>query len=234
MTFSVHGIHAGYGRIPVVHDLGFEVAAGGYLGIVGANGAGKSTLLKALAGVVTPHAGTIRLGDEDFTGVPAWDRARRGLAFVPESRELFGELTVEEHLHAGCLRVRGRAKRAERIEFAYELFPVLRDLRRRAAGRLSGGQQQSLAVARAVVSQPRVLLLDEPSLGLSPIAVSGLVESLTRLARTADLAVVIAEQSLTVVRELCDDVLVLNLGREVERGPAAAVLTRTVIENAFL
>jgi branched-chain amino acid transport system ATP-binding protein len=230
---AVAGVHAGYGRVPVVHDIGFEVAAGHYLGIVGANGAGKSTLLKAVAGVLTPHAGRITVAGRDLTTAPAWTRWRHGLAFVPESRELFGELTVADHLHAGCVGLR-RAERTERIAFAYELFPSLTELRSRTARQLSGGQQQAVAIARAVVARPRVLLLDEPSLGLSPIAVTGLVESLARLAGTTDMAVVIAEQSLTVVRETCERVLVLGLGHEVRSGPAAEVLTRSVIETAFL
>lgn len=123
-VFVAHGVTAGYGRVSVVHDVGLELAAGSYLGVIGANGAGKSTLLKALAGVITPHAGQIRLAGHDVTGAPAWIRWRRGLAFVPESRELFAELTVEEHLHAGCTGSRKR-DRGERIDFAYELFPTL-------------------------------------------------------------------------------------------------------------
>ena len=230
---TVAGLTAGYGRVPVVHDIGFDVPAGGYIGIIGANGAGKSTLLKAVAGVVAPHSGRVTVAGINVSTAPSWTRWRCGLAFVPESRELFAELTTDEHLHAGCLQLRRRA-RAERLALAYELFPTLVPLRNRPAQQLSGGQQQALAIARAVVAQPKVLLLDEPSLGLSPIAVTELVESLARMASAIDMAVVIAEQSLTVVRETCRQVVMLNLGREVRRGPTDDVLTRSIIESSFL
>jgi len=230
---SVVGLTAGYGRLPVVHDIGLSVAAGAYLGIVGANGAGKSTLLRAVSGVVALRSGTVHVAGIDVSTQPAWRRWKHGMAFVPESRELFGPLTVEENLRAGCLNV-PRAHRPARVAEAYELFSSLVELRTRTANQLSGGQQQTLAIARAVVSHPKVLLLDEPSLGLSPIAVTNLVESLSALRRSSNTAVVIAEQSLTVVRETCESVIVLSLGRDVGSGTADSVLTRNVIESAFL
>lgn len=232
-ALHVEDLTAGYGRVPVVHNISLSVLPGDYLGIVGANGAGKSTLLKTIAGLLAPRSGRIYLDGDDITGVAGWRRPHRGLVLVPESRELFGSLTVEEHLRAGCIGLRA-AERRGRLERAYLLFPTLQRLRARQARLLSGGQQQTLAIARAVVSQPKVLLLDEPSLGLSPIAVGELVESLGLLRRTLGLTVVIVEQSLTVVRETCETVLALNLGRTVRSGAASEVLTRSVIEETFL
>lgn len=232
-ALEVTGLTAGYGRIPVVHDVSLSVATGGHLGVIGANGAGKSTLLKAIAGLVTPRSGAVVLGGTDVVDVPAWRRPGLGLVLVPESRELFGGLTVDENLRAGCVNVR-RHDRAERLEQAYTFFPILVPLRDRQARLLSGGQQQTLAIARAVVARPSVLLLDEPSLGLSPIAVGDLVRSLHELRDSLGLTVVVAEQSLTVVRETCETVLALSLGNVVRSGPAAEVLTRSVIEEAFL
>jgi branched-chain amino acid transport system ATP-binding protein len=232
-ALEVSGLSAGYGRVPVVHDISLSVQPGDHLGIIGANGAGKSTLLKAISGLVVPRAGSVRMGGTEISRMPAWRRPAAGLVLVPESRELFGGLTVEENLRAGCVAA-PRAERAARVAQAYALFPSLGSLRGRQARLLSGGQQQTLAIARAVAARPAVLLLDEPSLGLSPIAVSDLVRSLHELRSSLGLTVVVAEQSLTVVRETCESVIALNLGRVVRSGPAADVLTRSVIEEAFL
>jgi branched-chain amino acid transport system ATP-binding protein len=232
-TLELDGLCAGYTPVSVVRHVSFSIAPGEYLGIVGSNGAGKSALLQAVAGLCTTHAGRVLVEGHDVTRHSSWRRWRRGIALVPESRELFPELTVEDHIRAGVANVPG-ARPRDALELAFDLFPILSGLRDRQARQLSGGQQQTVAIARAAVSRPRVLLLDEPSLGLSPIAVEQLVESLSTMRDLSQTSVVIAEQSLTVVRETCQRVLVLSLGDQVQIGPAEEVLTRAAIEAAFL
>ncbi|MCU1480490.1 MAG: transporter ATP-binding protein [Subtercola sp.] len=232
-ALEVKGLSSGYTQVAVVEDVAFSVEPGRYLGIVGSNGAGKSALMQAIAGLLPSLRGTIELAGIDITRHMPWRRWSEGLVLVPEARELWPDLTVEDHIRGGVVNAKGLAAR-EALDLAYELFPILTDLRSRAAGQLSGGQQQTLAIARAAVSRPKVLLLDEPSLGLSPIAVEQLVESLGTMRELDSMAVVIAEQSLTVVRETCERVLVLSLGKQVELGAANVVLTREAIEAAFL
>lgn len=230
---SLDRVSGGYTHVPVVRDVSFSIAAGDYFGIVGSNGAGKSALMLALAGIRPVLGGTVTFDGRDISRHSSWRRWRAGLALVPEARELFGTLTVEEHLRAGVANVRG-VSATQAVRFGYELFPILADLRQRQARQLSGGQQQVLAIARAAVARPRLLLLDEPSLGLSPIAVEQLIGSLGTMRELGQMAVVIAEQSLTVVRETCEQVMVLSLGEQRQTGPAAQILTRSVIESAFL
>lgn len=229
---SVEHVYGGYSHVPVVRDVSFSIAPGEYFGIVGSNGAGKSALMLTLAGIRPLLRGRVELAGDDVSRLSAWKRWAAGIALVPETRELFGGLTVEEHLKSGVAGRRGKAQEA--VTLGYELFPALADLRNRQARQLSGGQQQTLAIARAAVAKPRLLLLDEPSLGLSPIAVEQLVHSLGAMRDLGGMAVVIAEQSLTVVRETCQQVMVLNLGEQRQIGAATDILTRAVIESAFL
>ncbi len=232
-ALTVRGLAAGYTQVAVVQGVNFSVEPGHYLGIVGSNGAGKSALMQAIAGLLPSVRGQVELGGVDISRLPPWRRWQSGLVFVPEARELWPDLTVEEHIKGGVVNARKLSSR-DALGLAYELFPILAELRFRAAGLLSGGQQQTLAIARAAVSRPKVLLLDEPSLGLSPIAVEQLIESLGTMRELNAMSVVIAEQSLTVVRETCERVLVLSLGEQVELGEAKQVLTRSAIQSAFL
>jgi len=182
-----------YGPVPAVRDLTLVVQRGEIVGLIGPNGAGKSTTLNAIMGLVAVHEGDIRLAGVSVRGKQPEKVARSGIALVPEGRRIFAELTVEENLRLGLAGRRARAGANEDVEQVFELFPVVREFRRRQAGALSGGQQQQLAIARALVARPDVLLLDEPSLGLAPKIVDVVFEALAEIRRRG-LAVLLVEQ----------------------------------------
>jgi branched-chain amino acid transport system ATP-binding protein len=181
-----------YGPVPAVRNLSFRVAEGEIVGLIGPNGAGKSTTLHAITGLVPAHAGLVRLEGRPILGRPPERIAQSGVALVPEGRRIFADFTVEENLRLGLAARRGGNGR-EALSEAYELFPMLREFRRRSAGLLSGGQQQQLAIGRALVARPRLLLLDEPSLGLGPTLVEGVFDALGRI-REQGVTILLVEQ----------------------------------------
>ena len=199
-----------YGAVEAVRGLSLEVRPGQIVGLIGPNGAGKSSTLHAIMGTAPITGGDVRLDGTSVVGRRPEDVARRGVAIVPEGRRIFGELTVEENLRLG-LAARGARKNGDGIARAYELFPVLREFRSRQAGTLSGGQQQQLAIGRALAADPAVLLLDEPSLGLAPKIVDVVFEALTRI-REAGLAVLLVEQRAQRTVALADESHVLANG----------------------
>ena len=190
MTLAVDNLDVRYGGVHAVRGLSFDVAPGEIVGLIGPNGAGKSSTLHAIMGLA-PASGSVRLGDRELLGLRPEDVARSGVALVPEGRRIFAELTVEENLRLGfaARRARGGAD----LEPVYELFPIVREFRSRQAGALSGGQQQQLAIARALVAEPDVLLLDEPSLGLAPSVVDVVFDALAAI-KERGLAVLLVEQ----------------------------------------
>jgi branched-chain amino acid transport system ATP-binding protein len=190
---AVDGLGVRYGPVPAVRGLTLEVRPGEIVGLIGPNGAGKSTTLNAIMGLVSVHEGDIRLAGQSVRGREPERVARSGIALVPEGRRIFAELSVEENLRLGLAGRRTRAGAQEDVEQVYELFPIVREFRRRPAGALSGGQQQQLAIARALVARPDVLLLDEPSLGLAPKIVDIVFEALAEIRRRG-LAVLLVEQ----------------------------------------
>ncbi len=191
-TLALESLSVRYGAVEAVRGLSLEVKPGEIVGLIGPNGAGKSSTLHAIMGAAPVVGGEVRLDGRSLAGVRAEQVARSGIALVPEGRRIFGELTVEENLRLGLAARRARAN-GKAFDHAYELFPVLHDFRRRHAGALSGGQQQQLAIARALVAEPDVLLLDEPSLGLAPKIVDVVFEALGRI-RESGLAVLLVEQ----------------------------------------
>ena len=223
----------GYGSVAVTQPINLALAQGECFGIVGANGAGKSTLLRGLNGTARMLSGDVRVDGDSIQRRSPWRRARMGLSFVPEGRNLFTELTVSENIAAGALTRRRSEQRAAEDQ-AYELFPLLAPLRRRRAGVLSGGEQQMLAVARALAGAPRLLLLDEPSLGLSPRAVSELTASLQKVVTSGDMTVLVVEQSLVIVRHLCSRAAIMQLGKLEPPGPTEIVLSEESVREGFL
>ena len=200
-----------YGSVAAVRGISFEVQPGEILGLIGPNGAGKSSTLHAIMGLVRVAGGDVRLGERSLRGRPPEAVARNGVALVPEGRRIFGELTVEENLRLGLSARRSTVGADDDVERALELFPVVREFRSRHAGALSGGQQQQLAIARALVSAPDVLLLDEPSLGLSPTVTDAVFEALAAI-RDQGLAVLLVEQRAQRTVALANRCLVLANG----------------------
>lgn len=224
---EVAGLSAGYGPTQIVQNISFDVPAGGRLAILGRNGVGKTTLLATLMGLSTRHAGSVRIGDVDITRRRTSARALAGVGYVPQSRDVFASLTVEENLATG-LKGRGRAALGE----AYEMFPRLGERRRHLGGQLSGGEQQMLSMARTMLGRPSLLLLDEPLEGLAPVICDELMSMITRLASSGDVTVVLVEQQIERALDFADRVLILERGREVWSGaPDALRADRALIER---
>jgi branched-chain amino acid transport system ATP-binding protein len=209
---DVEGLTVHYGRICAVQDLSLDVAQGELVGLIGPNGAGKSTTLAAITGTVRPSAGKIAFEGTSLVGAPPEQTVRRGISLVPEGRDIFAAMTVAENLRLGSTIVRDRDRAAASLERELERFPVLRRYYRRPAGHLSGGEQQQLAIARGLLSEPRLLVLDEPTLGLAPVVVDLVFEVLARL-REDGVTVLLVEQNATRTIALADRCYVLRAGR---------------------
>jgi branched-chain amino acid transport system ATP-binding protein len=227
-TLALDRLSVRYSAVDAVRAVSLEVKPGEIVGLIGPNGAGKSSTLHAIMGAAPVVGGDIRLGGDSLVGRRSEDVARKGVALVPEGRRIFAELTVEENLRLG-LAARRTTTNGDVLDDAFELFPILREFRRRNAGALSGGQQQQLAIARALVAEPDVLLLDEPSLGLAPRIVDVVFEALARI-RERGLAVLLVEQRAQRTVALADRSHVLANGRlRLELGPADAADTDRLI-----
>lgn len=234
-ALTIERLTVGYGDgAPVVDGLGLEIRDGAVVALLGANGAGKTTLLRAVCGLVPARGGRVLLGEEDLTGLSVEDRARRGLALVPEGRSVVAELTVDENLRLGALRRHRGPARARAVAAAYELFEPLARRRDAAGHTLSGGERQMLALARALVARPSVLLLDEPSLGLAPLVVAQLLGVLRDTAERTGLTVLLAEQSVTGALSIADRGVVLSLGETVADRPAAELAADPSLRHAYL
>ena len=218
---SVRGLAARYGRALVLDAVSFEVGPGESWALLGRNGAGKSTLLKALIGLVRPSAGTVRFAGRAIAGEPPYRIARLGMGYVPEERRVFSGLTVAENLEVGR-RPPAPGLPPWTPERLYGVFPVLSDLRHRPAGRISGGEQQMLAIARTLMGNPTLLLLDEPSEGLAPVVLEGLAASLATL-RDQGLTLLLAEQDLRFAGRLAERAMVMERGNLAWRGPLATL-----------
>ncbi|MCW2995618.1 MAG: transporter ATP-binding protein [Conexibacter sp.] len=227
---ELDGLDAGYAGTPVVRDLHVTVSPGEVVALLGPNGAGKTTTMTTVAGLLDPIGGTVRFGGEDVGGVPAHLLARRGIALVPEGRALFFGLTVREHLTLA----KGKGRALARDELL-ELLPELQKCLDRKAGVLSGGEQQMLAVGRALVSRPRLLLVDEMSLGLAPVIVERLLPILRRVATDLGAGVLFVEQHVALALEVADRAYVLNHGRLVLDGPASDLRDRPdLLRSSYL
>jgi len=230
---EVNGLKVSYGGINAVKGVDLEVKAGELVTLIGANGAGKTTTLKALAGLLRPAAGRIHYNGDDITALPAFQLVRRGLALVPEGRGVFGRLTVEENLAMGAYSRRDRANVAADYDRVYELFPRLAERRRQLAGTLSGGEQQMLAMGRALMSRPRLLLLDEPSMGLAPLMVQKIFETIRRIAAEG-VTLLLVEQNAKLALEVCHRGYVMESGAITLADSAPRLLTNPQVRQAYL
>jgi branched-chain amino acid transport system ATP-binding protein len=231
---EVRGVRAGYGRGDVLHDVSFSVAAGEVVALVGANGAGKTTTLRTIGGLEPARAGTVRFAGSDITNRPAQRIVALGLGQVPESHRIFAGLTVEENLRLGAFLVRrDRAAVANRLAGVFELFPRLAERRAQAAGTLSGGERQMLAVGRALMAQPRLLCLDEPSFGLSPLMVRRIFATIAEIS-AAGTAVLLVEQNVAQALALADRAYVLETGRVVLEGGGGVLAADPRVQAAYL
>jgi len=228
---EVAGLAVRYGNVEAVCGLTFTVEEGGVVTLIGANGAGKSSTLLALSGLVRPWAGTVRFRGEDITRAPAERIVRAGLVQVAEGRAILGPLTVEENLEMGAW-TRPEAVRSG-LDRAYALFPRLEERRRQLAGSLSGGEQQMLAIARALMAKPRLLLLDEPSMGLAPLLVKTIFDTIQGI-RAEGTTVLLVEQNARQALRIADRALVLSHGRIIREGPSRELLEDPVVTQAFL
>ena len=229
----VDSVSAGYGRVPMLRQVSLHVREGEIVALLGANGAGKSTLLKTVVGLLRPSAGSVRLNDRELTTLSTEVISRAGVALVPEGRQLFGAMTVLENLQLGAHATRDRRRVAHAIERVFVLFPALQVCQRQRADSLSGGQQQMLAIGRCLMSGPRLVLLDEPSLGLAPKMVARVFETVSQL-RATGVTFLIVEQNVLATLRLADRAYVFERGRVVLEGFATDVASSPLVQAAYL
>ena len=233
MLLEARNLHIGYGDAPAVWDVSLDVGVGEIVSVIGPNGTGKTTLINAIAGLLRCRQGELRFDGRDMTRVKAHDYCGHGIALVPEGRRLFTKMSVEENLELGCYLAAARAARAQSLARVYDLFPILGQKRRQPAGELSGGQQQMVAIGRALMARPRIVLFDEPSLGLAPSIVDDMFDIIARV-RDEGAAVLLVEQNVLKAIEIADRAYVLEQGRIVTCGLPADLLQQPHIREAYL
>jgi urea transport system ATP-binding protein len=216
---TVDDLHVAYGKSEVLHGLGLSVARNEIVALMGRNGMGKTTLMKALIGLLPSRRGSVRVGDRDITGLKSYQRVAGGVAYVPQGRMIFSAMTVEENIETGL----AKTAKASVLEGIYELFPVLLEMRKRRGGNLSGGQQQQLAIARALASEPKVLLLDEPTEGIQPSIIREMGRVLKRIRDERGLSILVSEQVLSFALDIADRVLVIENGEIVHAESGAEI-----------
>jgi branched-chain amino acid transport system ATP-binding protein len=230
---ELHQVTAGYGAFTALWDVSLRVAQGEAVAVVGPNGAGKTTLLRAISGLIAPRAGRIAFEGAELAGRPAYEIVAHGIAHVPEGRRLFPQLTVAENLKMGAFLPSARAHFRESLERVYALFPVLAERPTQRAGSLSGGEQQMLAVGRALMSRPKLILFDEPSMGLAPVMVLRLFDLISRV-REVGFTILIVEQNVRQVLKLVDRAYLLEVGRIKIEGRAADLAEQDFIRQAYV
>jgi len=228
----VEKLSVNYGAIKALSDVSFNATPGLITAVLGANGAGKTTLLRTISGLVTPRSGNVFLDDRSLLKTAAEDIARMGVGHVPEGRGVIAEMTVDENLRLGALA--SKINIAEGLEAQYQQFPVLGDRRKQYASTLSGGERQMLVMSRALIAQPKVLLLDEPSLGLAPLVTSELMKSIRSLCESKQLTVILVEQNAKSALKIAHDAVVLHLGTVVASGPANEVAANDNLRRYYL
>jgi len=232
MLLSISGLSAHYGRIRALNNVDLHVGDGELVALVGANGAGKTTLMRTISGVQNASSGTIRFDGKDITKLSAASRVRLGIAQVPEGRQVFAPMSVEDNLLLGGF-TRSKAESAEGIENAYSMFPILKNRRKQLAGTLSGGEQQMLAMSRALMAKPRLLLLDEPSMGLSPLLVDETFDNILRL-RATGTTIFIVEQNAYKALSIAERGYVMETGRTILEDKGRALLNNDAVKASYL
>ncbi len=230
---KIEKVNAGYGDVTVLWDINIALEAGKTLAIVGSNGAGKSTIMRTLCGLVSPSAGFITFDGKNISKMAPHDIVKLGIVYVPEGRRLFNKLSVMDNLLVGSYLPQNRKKRAENLERVFEMFPKLHERREQKAGTLSGGEQQMLAIARGLMSCPKVLMLDEPSLGIAPVIVDKLFEIIAQL-KKENMTILISEQNVGRVLDIGDDAIVVQSGRIVMSGTCEEIKKSDMIQKAYL
>ncbi len=230
---KVENIEVRYSGVPVIHDVSLDVNEGELISVVGANGSGKTTLLKTISGTLHPTKGSIQFDNEDITRTSTVDIVRKGITYVPEERRIFGPLSVEENLRLGAYILNDNEAIETSIEYVYGLFPILKDRRKQKGGTLSGGEQQMLAIGRGLMASPKLLMLDEPSLGLMPKLVDEMLEAVATL-KGEGITILLVEQNVREALEMADRGYVLQTGRTIYNGRGRELLKTDIIKKAFL
>lgn len=233
MLMEIKDLCAGYGDLQVLFDISMEIGEGEVVSLVGSNGAGKTTLLRIISGLEPVKSGSITYGGKDLTQLRAYEKADYGIAHIPQGRGILGSLSVKENLIMGAYPKSARAHMEENIEKSFEMFPILKERENQMAGSLSGGEQQMLAIARALMIRPRLLMLDEPSLGLAPIVVNDMFRIISEVAGQG-MSILIVEQNLKQALSVADRGYVLETGRIVMEGKASALLEDKAVQAAYL
>lgn len=231
---SVKNLEVSYGAISALGGVSFTIDAGRIVTLIGANGAGKTTTLRTLSGLLRAKAGSIVFKDEDITRLAPHKIVARGLCHVPEGRMIFGNLTVDENLAMGAYLQTDKARIARNRDYVFSIFPRLKERLGQAAGTLSGGEQQMLAIGRALMGDPKLLMLDEPSLGIAPKLISTIFEKIVEINRTQGLTILLVEQNAKLALEISHDAYVLETGRVVLQGPSAQLRTNPDLKAAYL
>jgi branched-chain amino acid transport system ATP-binding protein len=231
---EVENLHVSYGAIKALHGVNLKVTRGSIVTLIGANGAGKSTTLRALSGLVKPSAGSIRYEDQEISKLPANKVVGRGLCHVPEGRMIFPNLTVAENLRMGAYLQRDKKWIAAQTDYVFGLFPRLKERESQAAGTLSGGEQQMLAIGRALLSNPKFLMLDEPSLGIAPLLVKTIFERIVEINREQGLTILLVEQNANLALDVSSYGYVLETGKILLEGPSADLKANPQVQEAYL
>jgi len=230
---KVEKIEVRYSGVPVIHNVSFQVNEGELISIIGSNGSGKTTLLKTVAGTIHPTKGHIEFENKDISRSSTVDIVRKGITYVPEERRIFGPLSVEENLELGAYILNDKEETEKHLDYVYGLFPILKSRRKQLGETLSGGEQQMLAIGRGLMSSPKLLMLDEPSLGLMPKLVDEMLEAIATL-KGEGITILLVEQNVREALEMADRAYVLQTGRTIYKGTGEELLETDIVKKAFL